>query len=76
MCPNYNKFDIVIDTLPNGISGARLNVSLSNGAVADITCVEYAGWAKLGVSTDLPADRVMLKAVDLNPQIEAGPQGM
>lgn len=63
--------DIVIDTLPEGISGAKMDVSLSNGAVADITDITYAGWALLGVKEGLPADNVLLKAADL--QREVGP---
>lgn len=64
--------DIVIDTLPKGISGAKMNVSLSNGAVANITDISYAGWANLGVTEDLPAKEVLLKAIDLNHQVESG----
>lgn len=64
--------NIVIDTLPNGISGAKINVSLSNPAVADVTDISYAGWVGLGVTADLPAKEVLLKGADLNHQVESG----
>ncbi|WP_062397651.1 hypothetical protein [Methanogenium cariaci] len=65
--------DLVIDTLPNGISGGgKLTVSLTDGAVGDITGATFPDWAGLHSAGDLPADETVVKVADMGKQIGAG----
>lgn len=64
--------DLVIDTLPDGLSGGKLTVSLTDGTVADITAVSYPDWASLHANGDLPADETYVKVADMTKQVEAG----
>lgn len=64
---------IMLDSVPNGLSGYRITVSLENGDIGDIVEVEFPEWAKaLSESSTLPSDSVTLRAVDLQDKVRIG----
>ena len=65
--PNSNvTFNVLIDYLPNGLSGYNITISLSNASVSIIQSVSFPSWAVLHNSSDLPSDILWIKAIDLN----------
>ena len=67
---------IVLDSVPGGISGYRLTVTLGNPSVGDITAVTFPDWATLKTSSATPADSVVLQAVDLSQRVPVGGAGV
>jgi PKD repeat protein len=66
-------YNIVADTLPNGLAGYDLVVSLGSPSIGEITNVSYPSWADLNMTVPpTPADSVRIVAVDLHSQVEAG----
>jgi hypothetical protein len=63
---------LLLDEVPDGLSGYNLTVSLTNTAAADITGVEFPDWAALHENSPLPDDSVQLQAIDLNEEVDAG----
>nr|WP_202798128.1 DUF3344 domain-containing protein [Methanocella conradii] len=64
--------DIVALSLPLGLSGYALNVSLDNASVGEVVNVSYPAWAALNSTTTLPGDNVRISGVDLNKLVEPG----
>ena len=60
---------LVADSLPEGLSGYNVTVSLSDGEVAEIVGVSFPDWAVLHSNSSLPSDSVWMKAVDLNDKV-------
>jgi PKD repeat protein len=66
-------FQLSISSLPEGLSGYDLAVTLSNPSIAEITGVQYPGWAGMNNTTPLPqTDSLRLSGVDLGRNIQAG----
>jgi len=66
-------FQIFVSSLPEGLAGYDLVVSLSNPSIAEITGVQYPGWAVLNDTTPLPpTDSLRLSGVDLDKSVQAG----
>ena len=66
------KINLIIDEVPDGLSGYNLTVSLSNTSIADIVSISYPSWAILHENSKLPSDSVWMKSVDLSDQITSG----
>ena len=64
--------NITLDQAPNGLSGYKITVSVSDPSVAEITGVKFPSWATMNDNSTLPADSFWMKAVDLNEEVEAG----
>ena len=62
---------IVMDTVPSGLSGYQITVSLSDPSIGMITDVTQPGWAGLFSATPLPGSSVTIKAADT--AMEVGP---
>jgi|GEM_PF-1893147 len=56
---------ITLDTAPNGISGYKITVTLSDTSIAEITAVAFPAWATVMQSPTLPAGKATLGAMDL-----------
>ncbi|NLX48300.1 MAG: PKD domain-containing protein [Methanospirillum sp.] len=63
---------VVLSSVPGGLSGYQVTVTLANASVAGITGVDFPAWATLAASSDLPAASIVLKAVDLSRQVPVG----
>jgi PKD repeat protein len=64
------SFDLLIDELPDGLSGYNITMSLSNPNVADIQSVSFPTWATMHSNSNLPSDTVWIKTIDLTDQIK------
>jgi len=60
-----NKFNIMLNEAPNGLSGYKMTVSLANASLGEITSVDFPGWASVNSKGSLPSDSVLIKAVDI-----------
>lgn len=63
---------IVLDSVPGGLSGYRVSVSLTNPSVATIASVAFPEWASLKSVSQLPASQVTLQSVDLSQTVPLG----
>ncbi|WP_345939371.1 PKD domain-containing protein [Methanosarcina acetivorans] len=66
------SLSLYLDQAPSGLAGYKLNLSISDPSVAQITGVEFPSWSGINNSSSLPADLVQIKAVDLEEKINAG----
>jgi PKD repeat protein len=64
--------NLTLDSVPDGLSGYNLTVSLSNQSIAEILSVRFPAWATLHDNFTLPADSVWLKAADLMGSVGSG----
>jgi PKD repeat protein len=63
----------ILDAATTGLAGYKMNVALSTPGVARITSVTLPEWASLkNIDGTLPAESVILTAVDLTDTITAG----
>jgi len=63
---------LILNRAPNGLSGYNLTLSLSDPSIAEIVSVSFPSWATIYYNSTLPADSVLIKAVDLYDQVGAG----
>jgi hypothetical protein len=63
---------IIVDDLPNGLSGYYFQVSLADPSMGKIVSVQYPQWAVINATEGLPNASVNISAVDLIDQINAG----
>jgi PKD repeat protein len=67
------QYQVILTSAPGGLAGYDLVVSLSNPSIAEITGVQYPGWAVLNDTTPLPpTDSLRLSGVDLGKSVQAG----
>ncbi|WP_460006754.1 PKD domain-containing protein, partial [Methanogenium cariaci] len=69
-------YAITLDTVPDGLSGYNLTVSLSDDTVGEIIAVDLPAWASLSSNGTLPASSVWIKATDLNKEIQQGAENV
>jgi PKD repeat protein len=59
------ELELVIDAVPEGLSGYDFTVAIQDPAFAEITGLTYPAWASLSIAPEgLPDDSVQVKAVD------------
>ncbi|QYZ78124.1 PKD domain-containing protein [Methanofollis formosanus] len=63
---------VVIDTLPQGLSGYAITFAIDDPAVAGIAGVEFPDWARMTAAGPLPADALEVKVADLENAVGAG----
>ncbi|MBP1928166.1 PKD repeat protein [Methanolinea mesophila] len=66
------EYRIIINTLPEGLSGYDLVVSLGNTSVADIVGVSYPAWGSMSNTGTLPGDSVRISCVDVDRLVQDG----
>ena len=64
--------NLTLDSVPDGLSGYNLTVSLSNQSIAEIISVSFPTWVTLHDNSTPPADSVWLKAADLVGNVGIG----
>ncbi|HMK45862.1 MAG TPA: hypothetical protein VK436_04500 [Methanocella sp.] len=69
---NTKTVKLVADSLPAGMSGYDMVISMDNSSVADITGVSFPDWAVIKSTTELSPGKIRINAVDLNSKVEAG----
>jgi PKD repeat protein len=67
-----NVYAISINTLPSGLAGYNLSVSLADANIGEITALTLPSWASLNSSSATPADSVWFSGLDLYRNVEAG----
>jgi len=66
------SLNLSIDSVPDGLSGYNISISVSNASVINLTSVEFPEWTALFYNSSLPGNSVWLKAVDLNNKVQSG----
>jgi len=68
-----SEYEILVSSLPDGLAGYDLWVTLDNSSIAEIVGVRYSGWGAMNNTTPLPpGDSLRLSAVDVGRQVEPG----
>lgn len=57
--------NVTLDQAPGSISGFDITISLEPAGIANITRVEYPGWAVLSQTSPLPAEIVRIRAANM-----------
>jgi PKD repeat protein len=65
-------FSLSMTSLPSGIAGYNLSVSLSDPGAGEITAITLPAWASLNLSSGVPGDSVWASGLDLARNVEAG----
>ena len=65
-------YQVMLTSVPEGLAGFNLSVTLAEPAVGEIVSMALPGWATLNRSSPLPADTVWIEAVDLGKSVQAG----
>jgi PKD repeat protein len=66
------QYLVIVDTLPEGLSGYDMALNLSNTGIARFSAVTFPPWAVLTNATPLPAESVRISAVDVNGAVQPG----
>ncbi|MDD3138653.1 MAG: PKD domain-containing protein [Lachnospiraceae bacterium] len=71
---NNSTVQLVMDKVPDGLSGFNITVSVSDPKIAEITAVSLPGWSsiKQNSTSPVPSSSVWIKSVDLDDQIKPG----
>ena len=69
---NNSTIQIVMDKVPDGLSGFNITVSVSDPEIAEITGVSFPSWNAIPDNSAVPSSSVWMKSVDLNKQINPG----
>jgi PKD repeat protein len=65
--------EVRVSSLPEGLAGYDLQVTLDTPSIAEIVGVQYPGWGSMNNTTPLPpADSLRLSGVDVGRQVEPG----
>ena len=67
-----SQYQLVMNSLPNGLSGYDLVITLADSNIGKIVNVTYPAWAGLYNTSTLPANSVKISAVDVNYLIQSG----
>ena len=65
-------YNLIVNTLPSGLAGFNLTLSLVNPSIGRIMGYTPAGWMALNGSSALPATSLTFNGVDLGRTVEAG----
>jgi PKD repeat protein len=65
-------YQVMLTSIPEGLAGFNLSVTLAEPAVGEIVSKALPGWAAMNRSSALPADTVWIEAVDLGKSVQAG----
>jgi hypothetical protein len=63
---------IVMDEVPNGLSGFNITISVLDPEIAEIAAVSFPGWNAMPKNSTIPSSSVWIKVSDLNDQVVAG----
>ncbi|MCC4770065.1 PKD domain-containing protein [Methanosarcina sp. DH2] len=63
---------IVMDEVPEGISGFNITIFILNPEIAEITAVSFPDWGQLPRNSTLPSSSVWIKVSDLGSQVGPG----
>lgn len=66
------EYQILADSLPRGIAGYDMDVTLTNASVAEIAGATYPPWAQISKDPLVPNSTVRLSAVDNKQQVGPG----
>jgi hypothetical protein len=63
---------IVMDEVPDGLSGFNITVSVSNPEIAEITAVSFPDWGMWPRNSTIPSNSIWIKTADLDNKVRAG----
>jgi len=66
------EVQIVMDEVPDGLSGFNITVSISDSEIAEITAVSFPDWGMLPRNSTVPSGSIWIKAADLGSQVGPG----
>ncbi len=63
---------LYLNEAPEGLAGYGMKASLSDPGIAEISMVSYPSWGKLTKEPAVPAQSVLISAVDLEQLVQGG----
>jgi len=63
---------IIMDQVPDGLSGFNITLSILDPEIAEIAAVSFPDWGQLPRSSTLPSSSVWIKVSDLGSQVGPG----
>lgn len=63
---------VYVDTLPAGLSGFNLTLTVGNSAIADIYSITEPTWGSIHITGSTPAASAYIQVADLSDSIDAG----
>ena len=60
------NIQLVLDEVPDGLSGFSLNISVLDPEIVEITTVSFPDWSSLETNSTVPSSSVWIQAIDLN----------
>jgi hypothetical protein len=63
---------IVMDEVPDGLSGFNITVSVSDPEIAEITAVLFPDWGMWPRNSTIPSSSIWIKTADLDNKVRAG----
>jgi uncharacterized repeat protein (TIGR01451 family) len=69
---NSQQFQILLNSVPTGLSGGKLSVTLTNPAAGTITNVTPPTWAPLNATSAIPASSAWIEFVDIGQNVQPG----
>ena len=63
---------IVMDEIPDGLSGFNITISVLDPENAEITAVSFPSWNTMPRNSTVPSSSVWIRAADFNHQVESG----
>jgi YVTN family beta-propeller protein len=71
--PGYSQdVQIMMDEVPEGLSGFNITISVSDPEIAEITAVSFPIWGQLPKNSTLPSSSVWIKTVDFENEVHSG----
>jgi PKD repeat protein len=63
---------IVMDSVPDGLSGFNITFSVIDPEIAEITAISFPSWSGINSTSTIPSSSVWIKTVDLNNTVVSG----
>ena len=72
MCSSDLTTSVYVDTLPTGLSGYNITLTVGNSAIADIYSISEPSWGSIHIIGSTPAASAYIQVADLSNAIDAG----
>jgi len=63
---------IVLDSVPKGLSGFNITISVLDPKTAEITAFSFPDWGKWHMKSTIPSSSVWIKTIDLDNKVRSG----